>query len=387
MARQQASLNESNSAERAIAARSRTRVATLVFDELRLRGPLTRAQLQMALRASPVTITAAVRELTARQLVIERGEGISTGGRRAHLLDLGPRVGGVLAVDIGSIRLRVAAADMRGRIVARRTVDSPARPDRRRLRKLFGEVANGLGGPVRAVGVGLAAAVYPDGSIQVAPTMPEWDGYDFNRLFTDFDAPVLIENESNLAGLGEHRKGGHPDSDPVLFVAIGAGIGGSLILGGDIYTGATGRAGELGDLRTGLVRGLELESKAGVHAIVKRYRELGGRGSADAEIVFQLAAQGDTAAGAAVQQAIEEIALALVNATSLIDPARIVIGGGLAAAGDFLLEPVRALMEPHLLKVPEIVASRLGADATLHGGIEWALDRGSEELLDQVNSG
>ena len=76
-----------------------------------------------------------------------------------------------------------------------------------------------------------------------------------------------------------------------------------------------------------------------------------------------------------------------MNATSLIDPARIVIGGGLAGAGDPLIEPVRPLMEPHLLRVPEIVASRLGADATLQGGIEWALARGSEELLDQVNSG
>lgn len=387
MARQQATLNASNTAERVIAARSRTRVATLAFDELRLRGPLTRTQLQVALRASPVTITAAVRELIARELVVDRGAGISTGGRRAHLLDVDPRVGGVLAVDIGSIRLRVAAADMRGQIVGRRTVDSPARPDRRRLRKLFLEVADELAGPVRAVGVGLAAAIYPDASIQVAPSMPGWDGYDFNRLFTDFDAPVLIENESNLAGLGEHRKGGHPDSDPVLFVSIGAGIGGSLILGGDIYTGATGRAGELGDLRTGLARGLQLEGKAGAHAIVKRYRELGGKRGADAEIVFRLAAEGDTAANAAVQQATEEIALALVNATSLIDPARIVVGGGLAAAGDTLLDPVRALMEPHLLSVPEIVASRLGADATLHGGIEWALDRASEELLDQVNSG
>jgi predicted NBD/HSP70 family sugar kinase len=385
--RQHATLNESNAAKRVIAARSRTRVATLAFDELRLRGPLTRTQLQVALHASPVTITAAVRELVARELVIERREGVSTGGRRAHLLDLDSRVGGVLAVDFGSIRLRVAAADMRGQIVARRTVDSPERPDRRRLRKLLLEVANELAGPVRAVGVGLAAAVYPDGAIQVAPTMPGWAGYDFNRLFADFDAPVLIENETNLAGLGEHRKGGHPDSDPVLFVAIGAGIGGSLILGGDIYTGATGRAGELGDLRTGLARGLQLEGKAGAHAIVERYRELGGLRRADAEIVFRLAAQGDTAAEAAVQQAIEEIALALVNATSLVDPARIVIGGGLAAAGDALLEPLRALMEPHLLRVPEIVASRLGPDATLHGGIEWALDRASEELLDQVNSG
>ena len=385
--RQQATLNQSAIVDRVTAARSRTRVATLAFEELRLHGPLTRAQLQLALRASPVTITAAVRELVGRGLVVERDEGVSTGGRRAHLLDLAPNVGGVLAVDLGSIRLRVAAANMRGEIVARKTLDTPARPDRRRLRRLFVDVANALAGPVRAIGVGLAAAVYPDGFIQVAPTMPGWARYDFNRLFADFDAPVLIENESNLAGFGEHRVGGHPDSDPVLFVAIGAGIGGSLILGGNIYTGATGRAGELGDLRTGLAQGLELEGKAGVHAIVKRYRELGGQRDADAEVVFRLAAEGDPPAEAAVQQAIEEIALALVNAASLIDPARIVIGGGLAAAGETLLNPLRELMTPHLLRVPEISVSRLGADATLHGGIEWALDRAREELLKQVNTG
>lgn len=368
-------------------ARRATRVVTLLFDLLRTRGPLTRSQLQRALRASPVTVTAAVHELIASGFAQEREEGVPTGGRRARLVDLGPNLGGVLAADIGSIKLRVAAAGLRGEIVAQETIETPRSPSSPTLASLFVDVASALDGPVRAIGLGIAGAVHPDGRLSIAPTLPEWQRVDFEALFAPFGAPVLIDNESNLAGLGEYHKGGHDGIRDLLFVAVGAGIGSALILDGKLHRGANGRAGEIGDLRTRLDGGHELERDAGALAIVDRYRAGGGTvEDVDAKLVFELSAAADPAAASAVQEAIEKLALALVNTSSLLDPARIVIGGGVAAAGDALLEPIRELMRPHLHELPEIVASTLGSDATLQGAIEWALERAVAQLLTEINT-
>jgi predicted NBD/HSP70 family sugar kinase len=368
-------------------ARRATRVATLLFEFARTRGPLTRSQLQRLLRASPVTVTAAVHELIARGFAQEREEGVPTGGRRARLVDLGPALGGVLSADIGSIKLRVAAADLRGEIVAQRTIETPRVPSNPELAALFADVASALDGPVRAIGLGVAAAVHPDGSLLIAPTLPEWQRVDFGALLAPFGAPVLIDNESNLAGLGEYHKGEHDGIRDLLFVAVGAGIGSALILDGKLFTGATGRAGEIGDMRTSLHEGLELERDAGAAAIVERYRAAGGTSAdPDAKLVFELAAAGDAAAAQAVEEAIDKLALALVNTCSLLDPARIVIGGGLAAAGESLLGPIRELMRLHLREPPEVVPSTLGDDATLHGGIEWALESAVERLLAEINA-
>jgi predicted NBD/HSP70 family sugar kinase len=367
-------------------ARRTTRVVTLLFDLLRTRGPMTRSQLQRVLRASPVTVTAAVHELIARGFAHERDEGVPTGGRRARLVDLGPTLGGVLAADIGSIKLRVASANLRGEIVVQETIETPRSPSSPELASLFVDIASALNGPVRAIGLGVAGAVLPDGQLSIAPTLPEWQRVDFEALFAPFDAPVLIDNESNLAGLGEYHKGGHHGIRDLLFVAVGAGIGSALILDGRLHRGATGRAGEIGDLKTSLDDSHELERDAGAVAIVERYRSGGGTcADADAKLVFELAAVGDAAATSAVREAIEKLALALVNASSLLDPARIVIGGGLAAAGDALLEPIRELMRPHLHELPEVVPSTLGSDATLHGGIEWALETAVLQLLAEIN--
>jgi predicted NBD/HSP70 family sugar kinase len=368
-------------------ARRATRVVTLLFDLLRNRGPLTRSQLQRALRASPVTVTAAVHDLIAGGFAQEREEGVPTGGRRARLVDLGPTLGGVLAADIGSIKLRVAAADLRGTIIAQETIETPRSPSSPELASLLVDVASTLDGPVRAIGLGVAGAVLPDGRLSIAPALPEWQRVDFEALFAPFDAPVLIDNESNLAGLGEYHKGGHHGIRDLLFVAVGAGIGSALILDGKLYRGATGRAGEIGDLRTTLDDSHELERDAGAVAIVERYRSRGGTSAnADAKLVFELAAVGDHAAASAVREAIEKLALALVNTSALLDPARIVIGGGLAAAGDALLDPIRELMRPHLHELPEVVSSKLGSDATLHGAIEWALETAVAQLLAEINT-
>jgi predicted NBD/HSP70 family sugar kinase len=172
----------------------------------------------------------------------------------------------------------------------------------------------------------------------------------------------------------------------MLFVAVGMGIGAGIILDGRLYRGRNGVAGELGDLRTSLTDPTILEAKAGARAVVARYAAHGGDvAGVDPEIVFARAKAGDPAATAAIQEVIEDLALGLLNAAVLVNPDVIVIGGGMGAAGETLLGPVRELMRPLIQDMPDIRASILGADATLVGAVEWSAEYARKALIDAIN--
>src|SRR5262249_46563857 len=153
--------------------------------------------------------------------------------------------------------------------------------------------------PVRAVAVAVPGAVDPvTRAIANIENVPDWRSDVLHQVLAGFDAPVLIENEANLAAFGEHRLGGAQGAASVLFVALGAGIGAGLMLDGNLFRGATGAAGEIGYLRARLGDGpATLEEQAGAQGVVRRYRAHGGDGDArSAEAVFGRAQAGDPAA-------------------------------------------------------------------------------------------
>lgn len=367
-------------------ARGGSRVAALAFDLICRHGPLPRSTLRRTLQASPVTVTSAVQELVARGLVVEGDEKIPTRGRHAGLLDVAPTVGGVIAADIGAVNLRLAAADLRGRIIERQRIETPASPDRRQLQRLFQSVRKHLDGPVHAVGIGIAGTVHDDGSLSIADSIKGWRDVDFVEWLSPLEAPLLIDNESNLAALGEFHHGDVGDVRNMVSVSLGAGTGAGLVLEGRLYRGADGLAGEFGDLRTNLDPGMHLEAKAGAAGLVARYRRHGGKGnSLDPEVIFKRAAAGEAAASKALQETAEELAVALLNTTVLLNPDVIVIGGGMAAAGEALLGPIRELMRPLAQPMPDIRASVLGADATLVGAAAWAAETSRAAVVAMID--
>jgi predicted NBD/HSP70 family sugar kinase len=171
----------------------------------------------------------------------------------------------------------------------------------------------------------------------------------------------------------------------VLFVAIGAGIGAGLILDGRLYRGHTGAAGEIGYMRSSITQPLELERKAAADALVERYRSHGGEASAGSpEAVFDRLAVGDPAAVAAVREVIDEQALALANAIALLDPQKVVLGGGMAVAGEVLLGPLRERIRPLVPVEPEFALSELGPDAALVGALLTAADAAQDKLIEEL---
>ncbi|MGW6503231.1 ROK family protein [Nonomuraea angiospora] len=186
--------------------------------------------------------------------------------------------------------------------------------------------------------------------------------------FADVDLPVALGHDVRSAGEAELAYGA--GGDDVLFLPIGTGIAGAVVLSGSLYGGAGGFAGQIGHIPVrpdGLACGCGqrgcLAAYASGGAIAARY------GSGTSADVVRLAAEGDERAAEVWSSAVDTLALALATYTLLLDPARIVIGGGVSLAGDALLVPLRERLAGRLAfrRAPEVVASSLGVRAGLLG--------------------
>ncbi len=368
-----------------MAGRTRLGLAAQVLEVLLQRGPLSRADLRRSIGTSFSMVTIAVQDLFEAGLLVESGRAVSTGGRPPEILDVAPDIGGVLATDIGGINLRVAAADCRGAILFKQTRDI-SEMSVRRIRslalRLNEEARTYVTGPVRAMSVSIAGIVNPvTGRVTRVDNIPGWpDDADLSWL-DRFGAPLLVDNEANLAALGEHQSGIGAGVADMMFVAMGAGVGAGLILNNVLYRGATGAAGEIGLFRkTDEDSAQWLERRTRPGAIIEAYAARGGGQVTGMEQVFERAAEGDAAAIAVVSGMVEELSVGVANASVLCNPALVVIGGGLATAGEILLSPLRRRIAELVPAVPRIEPSKLGADAAVLGAVRWATDVAQQQL-------
>lgn len=295
----------------------------------------------------------------------------------------------VAGIDLGATNLRLAVATLDGAIVARRAgpVDLSRPPDVvvRDIRRQVDEVLRHVwpGARLRGIGMGLPGIVDPARGVVASPAnLPGWGAVPVAELLSGDDrVPVAVENDANIAALGERWRGAARDWRTFAFVALGTGIGAGVVVDGRLHRGARLFAGEVAYLATerAHVRGpfdpaACLEGQAGGRAIGRRLTELLGR-EATAEEAFSLARQGDPRALELVREAQEHLAVALTAIAALLDPDGIVVGGGMSSQGEFLLGPIREMVHRQIPTRPPIVLSELGEDAQLAGAIRAALDR------------
>lgn len=294
----------------------------------------------------------------------------------------------LLGIDLGGSSLRVAVAGPDGAIVERRLspVDPGVGPERI-LDAIVEEGRAALAACGRAqpaaVGVSTPGIVDPAaGIVLAARNLRGWTNVPVRAaLEAGFGAPVAVENDVNLAALGEQRWGAGRAHDPLVFLAIGTGVGAGIIVNARLHRGAHLAAGEVNRIPSGMLdahgREVGVEDVAGGPAIVRRAAERGVRlpdGPLTAEAVFALAGQGDARAVAAVDDAARALARAAAALIATVDPAIIVVGGGLSLQGEALLAPVRQQIAVLGYAGTPIVLSALGVDAQLHGAIAAALE-------------
>ncbi|TWE13011.1 ROK family glucokinase [Rudaeicoccus suwonensis] len=310
-----------------------------------------------------------------------------------------------IGIDIGGTKIAGGVVDQGGQIVRRARRDTPAQdPDAiaHTTADLILELAAGAD---HIAGVGVACAGYIDkvgSTVLFAPNLAWRDEPLKARLSSQVELPVLIENDANAAAYGEFLHGGGKAADDMIMMTVGTGVGGGIINDGNLVRGAFGFGGEIGHLRVmpdGLPCGCGkrgcLEAYGSGSALLRAARKLVQSGAPEAAVLSQMC-DGDVAAlrGSHVTEAAKAddpaaiglladlgrwLGEAAASLSAVCDPELFVIGGGVADAGDLLLEPMRAAyraQQPGLgqLPVAGFAGATLGNDAGVIGAAMLAME-------------
>jgi glucokinase len=309
----------------------------------------------------------------------------------------------VLAIDIGGTKLAAGVVDAGGRILARGEVPTVAAEGPTRvLERIVGLGKDLLGSPevsadaVRRIGVGCAGPVDRlAGLVLNPPNLPGWTRVALvDHLQQAFGLPVILENDANAAALGEFRYGAGKGTRSLVYLTVSTGIGGGIVLDGKIWHGLNDAAGEIGHMTIapdGPLCGCGnygcLEAIASGPSIARRAREalaggrptrLGGGLNLTAADVVRLAREGDEVACEVWEETVRYLSLGVAAAIMILAPERVVIGGGVTEAGEFLFEPLRREVRGRVKLVPmesiPILPAALGRDVGVLGAAAVALD-------------
>ncbi len=346
---------------------------------------VTRADLARRTGLARSTVAQRVDALLAHELVYEAGGSTSTGGRPPTILAFNQLAGVVLAADLGATHSRLAVSDLAGAPLAEvaMELDIASGPEavltqvQERFEALLAEVGR-TAEDVRGIGIGVPGPVaFATGQPVNPPIMPGWDGFSLPRWFsTRYEAPVLVDNDVNIMALGEHWSHWR-DTDHLLYIKVGTGIGCGIVAGRAIHRGAQGAAGDIGHSR---LAGHEevvcpcgnlgcVEAVAGGGALARRLTEAGIEAH-DSRDVVRLVRADDASAVRMVREAGRYLGEVLASCVNFFNPGVIVIGGDLGEAPE-LLAGVREVTIQRSLPLATgelaIVASRLGDRAGVVG--------------------
>jgi glucokinase len=306
-----------------------------------------------------------------------------------------------VGIDIGGTKIAGALVDSEGRIVRELKMPTPAsNPDA--IADAVVDLVTKLreGNEVTAIGVAAAGFIDADrANIVYAPNL-SWRNEPFKaKLEAKIDLPVFIENDANAAGWAEYRFGAGRGSKHMVMLTIGTGVGGAIVVDGHMLRGGFGIAAELGHVNLipeGLPCGCGqrgcIESYGSGTALLKAAKSLAAEGSSEGARLRELESTNGGLTGVQVYQAIQEgdpgalrllrelgeyLGRTVASLTAVLDPEIVVIGGGVSAAGDLLVDPIRESYQAHLPARgfrPElkIVTAQLVNDAGVVGAADLA---------------
>jgi predicted NBD/HSP70 family sugar kinase len=364
-----------------------------VLETIRAAAPISRAEISRRAGISKPTVSLALQSLLEAGLVREASRGPDGPSYGAVFFEPVPDAAFVLGLDLGARFLRGAVCDLAGEIRARQDVE------------LRGADADGALQGIVALRESLieAVALPPEridgvvlgvpGVIDAAtatlhlttPNIPRLEGRAFgHELRERLAVAVTLENDVNLAAVGEHWTGVARGIDDFAFLSVGTGMGMGLVLGGELHRGNHGAAGEVDWALAGMAEEVD-PSADGVAALAARLASERSSDTSltppyDAREIFTAARGGDALARVVVDEVARRIAAHIAPIAAVADPELVVLGGGLGTNGDLLLAPVRVLLAEWMPYPPRVEISSLGEAAVLMG----ALAIGLRSALDNV---
>jgi predicted NBD/HSP70 family sugar kinase len=360
-----------------------------VLETLRASGPISRAEVARRTGISRPTVSLVLRTLLEDGLVRETEREPGRPHYGAVYYEADPEAALVLGVDFGSRAVRAALCDLGGEVRAREEMRSSGSVEERiaalastcrsllRRTRLPGDLLE------NAV-VALPAVVSPaDGSVSAAD-LPGLGVRDLReQLERALRAPVTLENDVNLAALGEQRSGVARGVDDFAFLLIGAGLGAAVVLGGALHRGRNGAAGELDAIREGRADDVD-PCAAAVSQVAEELaagKETALEPPFEAQEIFAAARSGDAVAGEVVEETARRIALHVLPLAATLDLPLVVLGGSVGANPE-LLEPVRRRLEDWLpFPPPRIEVSALGESAVTEGALAAGIGRALERVF------
>jgi glucokinase len=318
----------------------------------------------------------------------------------------------VLAVDLGGTKFIVAAVLSTGKIIFRKyyltLAGGGSRAVINRLSSAISEaIAQAKLKKPELIGIGIAAAGILDtgkGIVTTSPNLPGWRNVPLRDIIAERSGlTTYLINDANAAALGEHRFGAGRGFDNLLYLTVSTGIGGGIIINGELYSGADGCAGELGHMtieadgpqchcgnfgclealasgwavaRDAMTRMNQGEKSSIIELVDGRLENI------TAETVSAAAKRGDRLACDVVAKAANYLGIGLANLVNIFNPELIVIGGGLSKMGNMLLKPARKVIKGRAFQLPaqtvSIVRARLGSNAGIVGAAAYVFDQQSE---------
>jgi glucokinase len=373
-----------------------------VVDTIFEHGPLTRVQVAGRTGLSKPTVSSIVDDLVRAGVVRPTGRTSGGVGRTAALYRVDAGVGYVVGVDLGGTKVHAAVADLYGQTVGERverTDTSTADQLIAQIRRLCQDTAREAGvawSTVRAIAIGVPGTVDPvTGAIRLAYNIPDLGGRSLaEEVRGTWPIEIMIENDVNMAAVGERWQGLTKHHQNFVVMSIGTGIGAGIVINGELCSGAGGAAGEIAYLPLGSdprdpdtrLRG-PLEAAIGGRAIAREAARRLAAGEPSelgpdctAADVFDAAARGDALALAVVERTAELVALAIAAVAAVVAPEIVVLGGGVGA-NPLLLEPVRRATAGLVAQPLRVERSALSRRAALLGAVALALQEARAIVL------
>ncbi|MFI6677041.1 ROK family protein [Kribbella sp. NPDC050470] len=378
-----------------------------ILDLIRSSGTVTRVDLADRSGLTGASISRVVKQLLADGLIVETGLGDPTGGKRATLLQFNPRARHAVGISIDTPSTTYVVTDMSGRVIEQMSSrgigrDAPATVVQRITTELEDLVVKANIEPATLVGVGVAlAGRQGGGGIRLLRTNAAkyvWEPFAVrDTLKSAIDHPIVVENDSTCAAIGEFWAGRIPSVNDFATVYMAAGFGLGLVTNGDVYRGSSSNVGEIGHMVLD-VNGPQcwcggqgcLESLAAPAAVVKRAEQdpslvndlaLRGRRTAlrsDFAKIARLAAAGDPRCVQLIEESATYLAKALLSITNLLDLDQIILAGpGFSEAGDIYVRvaatEINRLSFVRAMHPTRVELSKLGPSAAALGAASLVL--------------
>lgn len=373
-----------------------------VLETILHNGEVSRPMIARKTGLSLPTVVSLVEALESIGLVREEGMASGSVGRPATLYSVDPRAGYVFAVHLGGSEVRAGITDLVGEVICEHTertesTDSGAIMDQlaRLYRELLAE-SDFDDGKVGAACVAVPGVWDPEtDEISAAYNLPQLSDVHLQATIEEtLGLPVIIENDVNLAAIGESWKGRAREYETFVSFFVGTGIGMGIVIDGEVYRGRRGAAGEIGLLPIGanpfdpnLREHGPLETAAAAPSIKKRLQQALEDNpdsvltpDADMAQIIAASAEGDAAATAVLDEEARTLAIGVAAVVSVLDPAIVIFGGRAGAHGE-LAQRVYEHAVQLVPWMPPVEASALGDRATFYGAVAIGLQAARENIL------